>query len=97
MAPLAALLCMFCSVGAPAPGMAHEAGDIWYRHEVLSGRKHILRLSTTDLILDAHGWRKQRLKTFAEDFAAKTCDGRYRMIGGDRLTTYAAQVTFRCV
>ena len=98
MPPLALLLCVFCSsVGAPAPDMAHEAGDIWYRHEVLSGGKHLLRLSTTDLILDTNGWRKQRLVSFAESFAANTCRGPYKMLDGNRLTTYAAQVVFRCL
>jgi len=98
MTPLAVFLCLFCStIEAPAPDMAHAAGDIWYRHETLSGRKHLLRLSTTDLILDTNGWRKKRIAAFAEDFAAKTCDGRYKMMGGDRVTTYAANVMFRCV
>src|ERR1051325_394056 len=47
MPPLASVLCIVCwSVGAPAPDMAHEAGSIWYRHEVLSHGKHLLRLST---------------------------------------------------
>lgn len=98
MPPLAALLCLFCSpVSAPAPDMAHQAGDIWYRHEVLSHGKHLLRLSTTDFILDTGKWRKARLTAFAENFAADTCGGRYKMIDGDRLTTYTARVLFRCV
>ena len=98
MPPLAALLCFACwSASAPAPDMAHELGSIWYRHEVLSHGKHLLRLSTTDLILDSGKWRKERLIAFAETFAANTCGGRYKMLGGDRITTYAANVRFRCV
>jgi hypothetical protein len=98
MPALAALLCLFCwPAGAPAPDMAHQAGDIWYRHEVLSHGKHLLRLSTTDFILDTGKWRKHRLIAFAENFAAGTCAGRYKILNGDRLTTYAANVLFRCV
>jgi hypothetical protein len=97
MPPLATLLCLFCwSASAPAPDMAREAGNIWYRHEVLSHGKHLLRLSTTDLILDTGKWRKARLIAFAENFAASTCGGRYTILNSDRLTTYAAQVLFRC-
>ena len=97
MPPLAMLLCVFCSsVSAPAPDMAHEAGSIWYRHEVLSGGKHLLRLSTTDFILDSGEWRKHRLIAFAEEFAASTCNGHDKMLKGDRQTTYAATVLFRC-
>lgn len=98
MPPLAALLCMVCwSAAAPMPDMAHEAGDIWYRHEVLSHGKHLLRLSATDRILDTGKWRKYRLIAFAENFAANTCGGHYKILNGDRLTTYAANVLFRCV
>jgi hypothetical protein len=97
MPPLASLLCVFCwSIGAPAPDMAHEAGSIWYRHEVLSHGKHLLRLSTTDLIIDTGRWRKQRLRAFAQNFAADTCAGRYTILNSDRLTAYAANVVFRC-
>jgi hypothetical protein len=53
--------------------------------------------STTDFILDTGKWRKGRLTAFAEEFAASTCGGRYKMIDGDRLTTYTARVLFRCV
>ena len=98
MPPLASLLCVFCwSVGAPAPDMAHEAGSIWYRHEILSHGKHLLRLSTTDLIVDSGRWRKQRLRAFAQNFAADTCAGRYTILNSDRITTTAAQVLFRCL
>ena len=98
MPPLASALCLFCwSAGAPAPDMAHQAGSIWYRHEVLSHGKHLLRLSTTDLILDTGHWRKHRLTAFAENFAANTCDGRFKILNGDRITTYAARVLFRCL
>ena len=37
-----------------------------------------------------------QLIAFAEDFAAGTCGGRYKMLSGDRLTTYAVRVLFRC-
>lgn len=98
MSSLANLLCVFCiSTSAPpnAP-LARKAGDIWYREEMLSGGQHLLRLSTTDLILDSDAWRKQRLESFAESYAANACRGRYTMLRGLRITTYAAQAVFRC-
>jgi hypothetical protein len=36
------------------------------------------------------------LAAFAETFAANTCGGRYKMLGGDRITTYTTNVRFRC-
>src|ERR1043166_4788587 len=98
MPPLASLLCLFCwSVSAPAPDMAHQAGNIWYRHEALSHGKHLLRLSATDLIIDSGRWRKQRLRAFAQNFAAGICAGRYTILAGVRLAPTAAQVLFRCL
>jgi len=98
MSSLANLLCLFCiSTSAPpnAP-LAREAGDIWYREEMLSGGQHLLRLSTSDRILDSDSWRRQRLEAFAENYAASACGGRYTMLRGFRLTSYAGQAVFRC-
>ena len=98
MDPLAATLCIFCTlpVGrAPLPDVAREAGDIFYRHEVLYGT-HLLRLSTTNLIVDTDGWRGQRLYAFAADFADRTCGGRFRIVKAVRQTTYAEQFSFKC-
>jgi hypothetical protein len=99
MYPLAMTLCIFCTlpVGrAPLPDLPREAGDIFYRHEVLYGT-HLLRLSTTDLIIDTDGWREQRLFAFATSFADRTCGGRFRIVNAVRQTTYAAQFSFKCL
>lgn len=97
MSPFAQLLCLYLSVpSAPYPQVARHDGDIAYTHEVLSHGKHLLRLSTTDLLLDTDRMRKRRMIAFARDYAERTCGGRYGLIDGDRLTTYAGQVTFKC-
>jgi hypothetical protein len=73
MYPLAMTLCIFCTVPAgraPFPDVPREVGDIVYRHEVVSGT-HLLRLSTTDLILDSDAWREQRLFAFATTFGLR--------------------------
>ena len=90
--------CLFClSLGGigPYPQMPREAWDITSRHEVLYG-KHLLRLSTSDRILDSDGMRDGRLFAFAKDYADRTCKGRYRIVDAQRLTTYAGQFSFRC-
>jgi len=33
---------------------------------------------------------------FMKDYADRACNGRYSLIDGDRLTTYAGQVVFKC-
>jgi hypothetical protein len=98
MYPLAMTLCLFCSVPvgrAPFPDIPREAGGIVYRHEILSGT-HLLRLSTTDLILDSDAWRERRLLAFATSFAERTCRGRFRITDAVRLTTTVGQFSFRC-
>jgi hypothetical protein len=75
--------------------MPREAGDIVYRHEVLYGT-HLLRLSTTDLIIDGDEWREKRLFAFATRFADRTCGGRFRIINAIRQTTTAGEFAFKC-
>lgn len=92
-------LCISCPIpvgNPPLPDMPSEVGDIWYRHEVLDGR-HMLRLSTTDLIIDSDGWRGSRLYAFANRVADQTCNGRFTMFKAVRLTTTVRQFSFRCV
>jgi hypothetical protein len=99
MDPIAATLCIFCPlpVGrAPLPDMPREAGDIFYRHEVLYGT-HLLRLSTTNFIVDTDGWRERRLFAFATSFADRTCGGRFRIVNAVRQTTYTGQFSFKCL
>jgi hypothetical protein len=91
-------LCIFCTIPvgrAPLPDMPRESSDIFYRHQVLYGT-HLLRLSTTDLIIDSGEWREKRLFAFATRFADQECSGRFRMIKAVRQTTTAAQFSFRC-
>ena len=98
MYSIAQILCFFCStVGSPpyAP-MPQQAGDVWYRHEVLKHGKHLLRLSNTDLLLDSGQARQYRLYAFATDFASRTCPRHFVFIDGDRLTSYATQFVFQC-
>jgi hypothetical protein len=91
-------LCIFCSIpvgNPPLPDMPREVGDIVYRHEVLYGT-HLLRLSTTDRIIDSDAWREKRLFAFATRFAEWTCEGRFRIIKAIRHTTTTGQFSFRC-
>ena len=98
MSPLAQILCLcFSVVGAPQPQMSRESWDIRYTHESLGHGKHLLRLSTTDFILDWDKWRSHRMLAFASDFASRTCPRRFVFVDGDRLTTYAGNVVFQCV
>jgi hypothetical protein len=98
MSPLPQLLCLFClsSPSVPYPQAPQQAGDIVYRHEVLSHGKHLLRLSTTDFILDTGHMRKHRMDAFARGYADRTCGGHYRLIEWNQLTTYAGQIVFVC-
>ena len=103
MSPIAQILCLCASVaGAPYPQVSNQAGDIRYTHESLSHQRHLLRLSTTDFILDSTQSRMHRLHAFAEDFAARTCPNGFRLADGDRPswpkihTRYAQQFVFRC-
>ena len=98
MSPLVQLLCLCTSIAyAPVPQTARAYGDIWYTHEVLSRGKHLLRLSTTDQLLDDERARSGRLKAFAKDFAMRTCgEGRFLFVDKDRPTSYAGQAVFVC-
>jgi hypothetical protein len=98
MYSLAQILCLFCgTIGSPpyAP-MPQQSMDIWYRHEVLSRGRHLLRLSNTDLLLDSKAARQYRLQAFAADVASRTCPGPFAFVDGDRLTSYATQIVFQC-
>jgi len=98
MYSIAQILCFFCgTVGSPpyAP-MPQQAGDVWYRHEVLGHGKHLLRLSNTDRLLDSGQARQYRLYAFATDFASRTCPRNFVFVDGDRLTSYATQIVFQC-
>ena len=98
MSPLAQILCLcFSIVGAPQPQMSRQVGDIRYTYENLGHGRHLLRLSSDDLLLDFNDWRKQRMVAFATSFASQTCPGRFVFVDGDRLTSYAKQFVFRCV
>jgi hypothetical protein len=94
-------LCVVISNG-PYPQLPQRAGDIIYKHELLSRGIHLLRLSTTDLVLDSNHFRKHRLYVFAEQFAGQTCQGGFTLADVERRswpkirTTYAKQFLFYC-
>jgi len=97
MSPIVQLLCLCTSIAfAPQPQTSRQAGDIWYTHETLDHGRHLLRLSTTDVLLDADQFRRQRLAAFAQDFANRTCPGRFAFVEANRLTSYAGQFVFQC-
>jgi hypothetical protein len=97
MSPIAQLLCFCTSIAfAPLPQVSQEAWDIRYTHEALGRGRHLLRLSTTDFILDSDPGRRNRLSAFAHDFATRTCPGRFVFLSEDHLTTYAGQFVFQC-
>ena len=96
-------LCFFCVVGSPPqPQQARSSWDIWYTHETPAAGVHVLRLSTTDFILDTNGFRVQRLDAFAQRFADASCHGRFQLNPADRptlpptRTVYARNYIFRC-
>ena len=100
------LFCVICLSMSqpPLPQMSRPVGDIRYTHERLSGGKHLLRLSTTDFIIDGDAWRERRLVAFASNFAAQTCGGAsFRLDEATRPSwprvrpVYAKQYLFSCV
>jgi hypothetical protein len=98
------VLCVVCiSVGSPPyPQMSRSAGDIRYTHERLTDGQHLLRLSTTDLILDSQDWRERRMFSFASDFADRACRGAFTFGEAVRESwpvrpMYSRQHLFRCV
>lgn len=97
-------LCLFCTtLGAPPhPHLSRPAGDIWYTYERPGRDIHLLRLSTTDFILDSDRYREERLYAFAHQFANDTCRGRFNLAAAERISwptvrpIYARQYVFRC-
>jgi len=104
MSPLAQILCL-CTflTSAPVPQMPQRSWDIRYKHEPLSHRKHLLRLSVDYYLIEPEQAMRQRMHAFAENFAAETCSGRFAFIHDRRLsridliTPLAAQFVFRCL
>ena len=94
-------LCFYCvTAAAPAPQMARAYGDIRYTEEPLGRGGRLLRLSTSDFIIDHNDWRQQRLRAFAENYASEACHGRYRLAASREpiaiRPSYAKQFVFRC-
>jgi hypothetical protein len=97
------ILCLCLSAASlPAPQVAARTADIWYTHEVLSGHRHLLRLSTTDFIVDSEGSRLRRLQAFAEQFAGQTCPGPFTLKDTERArwpkvsAHYGKDFVFQC-
>jgi hypothetical protein len=101
---IAQALCLFCTTlgSPPSPELARSAGDIWYTHETLGRSTHLIRLSTTDRILDGDSARDLRLLTFARNFAGQACGDRFELSAAERSSwpqagpVYAKQYVFRC-
>lgn len=99
-------LCFFCVTlsAPPYPELSQRApGDIWYTYERPGGGgTHLLRVSTTDYLIDNDPHRLERLDTFAFQFADQTCNGRFKMAPAERrswptvLPVYARQYVFHC-
>jgi hypothetical protein len=94
-------LCFYCvTAAAPVPQMARASGGIRYTEEPLGGGTRLLRLSTSDFIIDNDDWRQRRLYAFAESYADQACHGRYRLTASrERIVirpSYARQFVFRC-
>jgi hypothetical protein len=94
-------LCFYCvTAAAPAPQVARASGDIRYTEEPLGGGARLLRLSTSDFIIDQDEWRQRRLWAFAESYAGSACHGRYQVRASrERIVihpAYAKQFVFRC-
>ena len=96
--------CVIClSMSAPPhPQMSLAVGDVRYTHERLGQGVHLLRLSTTDLLLDSDDWRARRLLAFASDYAGRACGGPFNLGEATRPSwpktrpLYAKQYLFRC-
>ncbi|MBN8989825.1 MAG: hypothetical protein J0H42_16355 [Rhizobiales bacterium] len=97
-------LCFFCAMTASAPQPQSPQGtlDIWVTHEMLGRNTHLLRLSTTDRILDGNAARDRRLHAYAGNFASQTCQGGFDLAPAERASwplagpLYARQYAFRC-
>src|SRR5947208_29523 len=81
MSSLAPWLCLFCLTvpGPPYPQIPTLAGGIRYTHELLNRNTHLLRLSAEYLPFDSEDSGLRRMSAFAQDFASKTCPGRYEL------------------
>ena len=107
MSSILSVLCLVCastiSPGAPpqAP-LADDRGEVSWRHERIGGQ-HLLRLSTGGRILDSDPHRLQRMVSFAEQFAADTCNGPFRLTEARRKSwpdvrpIYATNMVFTCL
>lgn len=98
------VLCLFCTTigSTPHPQLPRGVGDIWVTHEMLGRSTHLLRLSTTDFILDSDAARDDRLDAFARSFGGETCGRNFELSVAERSSwpetrpRYAKQYRFRC-
>jgi hypothetical protein len=97
-------LCFFCAVviGAPEPALPRGADDIWFSKEAIGAHEYLLRLSTTDLIVDTQSSRQARLDAFAQRLAEEVCPNRFELSEAERSSWprafphYAKQYLVRC-
>lgn len=87
-------------MGVPQPQVARQAGDIWYTVEPLSRGGQLMRLSTSDSVIDHDDARLRRLEAFAESYADQACRGRFQLRpAGERSgvrSVYSRQFVYRC-
>ena len=78
---LSQVLC-FCGAVTLGPNYqpVDSAGLVEYRYEALSDKTYLLKLSTSDLLLDNSDWREGRMRGFAEQFAHDKCHGRFQLV-----------------
>ena len=103
MSGIAEVLCFCTGLGVgPAPHTVQQAGDIWYSQVILSSGKHLLRVSTSDFVLDTDSLRETRLNSFANQIADRTCRGHFQLAAAEPPSwpkirpTYDKQFVFRC-
>jgi hypothetical protein len=78
-------------------------GKIRFEHKALGGGSHLLTVQAAPGILETEESMGNRMLVFANEFAAKTCVGKYNYLGDpnpeyDNLLVRRQKVyTFRCV
>jgi hypothetical protein len=103
MGTLSQILCLCGAVTVgPYAQPVQSSGFVQYRYEALSGGKYLLRVSTSDLVLDSDDWRVARMRGFAQQFAEDACHGPYQLADvaprkwPRESPTYTRQFIFRC-
>lgn len=97
-------LCLLCAMsgGAPQPELPQGMFGIWSSQERIGADEQLLRLSTSDFILDSDWARDGRLDAFARRFAEELCPSGFELSVAERASwpatspRYAKQFIIRC-